>query len=173
MSTVLAFQPSTTSPFTFQFTLNGVPYIATITWNIFGERYYLNLTDLAGVLVLSRALVSSGPRFGASVTWANGSAIVTTAANHNVPIGWAANMRVSQTGTSFDGNYQALSTGRQTLIYPLQIRPQAPLPQSGVVSFDVNLVDGVTDSKGNFLGSFLLYHCDTQQFEFEDPPAGS
>jgi hypothetical protein len=167
VSTFVTFQPSTTAAFSFPLTLTGTPYVATITWNVFGERYYLNLADLSGNPVLCRALVSSGPRYQASFNWANGTATATIVGAHNVPVGNVVDVRTSQTGTPFDGEYRALSTGPNTLTYPIQVNPQVPTPQNGTLSFDLNLVAEVLDPSGNPIVGWLLYHCDTQQFEFE------
>lgn len=157
MSTLVAFTPSTTAAFTFQPTLNGTQYNATITYNIFGQRYYLNLTDLAGNLVLCTALVSSGPRLQATFTWTNGVATVSTMANHNVPVGAVANVRISQTDTLFDGGYRALATGPTTLTYALVTNPNEAEPVLGIASFPLNLTPGL---------GWLVFYEDTQQFEY-------
>lgn len=62
MTTVTAvydFQPSTSAPFQFQPTLDGQQYTAVVTWNLFGQRFYLNLYRLDGTRVLTLALVGA------------------------------------------------------------------------------------------------------------------
>lgn len=59
MATVFPFTPSATSPFQFQPKLDGVQYTAIVTWSLFGRRYYLNLYQLDGTLVLATAMVGS------------------------------------------------------------------------------------------------------------------
>ena len=56
---VFAFAPSNSSPFTFQPPLDGRQYTAVVTWNVFGERYYVNLYTLQGVRVFTVAMVGS------------------------------------------------------------------------------------------------------------------
>lgn len=159
MSTFVDFVPSTASAFQFQPTLAGNPYNVTVTWNIFGQRYYINLYDLSGNLLLCRAMCSSGPTLQASFGWVDGYAVATTTIPHSVPIGGVAKVVVSRTSTTFDGTVQALSTGANTLAYLMSIAPAVALPVSGAVNFALNLVEGLG------LG-FMLYHFDTQQFEF-------
>lgn len=159
-STVIAFTPSTVAAFSFQPVLNSVQYNCTVTWGLFGQRYYINLTDLSGNLILARAMTSSGPRLEASLTWAGSTATATTSSNHNVPVGWVVKFRVYDTDTGFDGTFTGLSTGPNTLTYALPVNPQQPIPLTGTVSFDLNLVDGYLP------GALLLYHYETQQIEY-------
>lgn len=162
MSTTVPFTPSTTSVFGFQPVIDGVQYNATVTWNLYAQRYYLNLFDTGGNLILCTAIVGSGPRLGATLTWANvggGVATATTASPHNIPIGQVANVRISQTNTVFDGNWQVLSTGPTTVTYALP-NPNENQPLAGQLSFPVNLVQ--------VLGiGWLLYWYDDQMFEYE------
>jgi hypothetical protein len=57
--TTYAFSPSVTSVFTFQPTLDGQTYNCTVTWNLAGQRWYLNVYNLSGDLIVSRAMVGS------------------------------------------------------------------------------------------------------------------
>lgn len=59
MTTLFAFQPSPTSNFIFQPTLDGQQYTAIVNWNLYGVRYYLNLYTLQGVQILCVALIGS------------------------------------------------------------------------------------------------------------------
>lgn len=157
MSTLVDFVPSTIAAFQFQAQLNGTPYNVTVTWNLFGQRFYINVNDLSGNLILCRALTSSGPSLLASLTWLNGTATATTPP-HNVPVGSVAAVTISQTNSGFDGSFPTLSTGATTLTYSLLADPGVE-PVAGVVNFSLNLVDGYG------IGT-LLYHDDTMQFEF-------
>lgn len=142
MSTTIPFMPSTTSAFTFQPVINGTQYTAVVTWNIFEQRYYLNLYSTAGALVICTAVVSSGPQLGVTLTWSSqggGLATAVTNAPHNVPVGQVANVYISQTGTDFDGAWQVLATGPSTFTYALA-NPDENQPLTGQLSFNVNLV---------------------------------
>lgn len=162
MSTFVPFVPSTTSAFSFQPTLaGGITYNVVVTWNTFGQRFYINVSDLSGNLILCRALVSSGPTLQASLTWSDTTlqATATTTLPHNVPVGSVAtNVTVQGTNTPFDGIQQMLSTGPNTLSYPLA-NPNQGAPVSGQVSFKWDLVSGPN------IGP-LYYHFESQMFEF-------
>jgi hypothetical protein len=161
VSTLVQFQPSTVAPFTFQPTLSGAVYSAVVTWNAFGERYYLNLYDLSGNLILCRAVSSAGPQFQGSLSWdpTTTFATATTTLPHQVPVGQLANVWVSETGTPFDGAWQGLSTSATTLTFSMP-DPEQVAPVTGVVSFLLNLIGGLG------LG-WLVFHYASQQFEFE------
>lgn len=62
MATAFPFTPTPTSPFQFQPTLNGALYTGFVTWNLFGQRFFLNLYQSTGGLwVLTTAVVGSTP----------------------------------------------------------------------------------------------------------------
>jgi hypothetical protein len=160
VSTFVDFAPTALTPFQFQPSLlNGTQYIVTVPWNEFGQRYYINVTDLSGNLVVYRGLSATGPTLAATLVWNEGIATATMVLPHNVPLASVANVRISQSGSGFDGVYQALSTDPMTLTYQLAVNPQEALPISGKVNFDLDLLAGYG------IGS-LYFHSDTNQFEF-------
>jgi len=59
MTTFTTFTPSAVSPFQFNPTLDGTTYIATCTWNVYGERYYINIYTQTRTLVMSRPIIGS------------------------------------------------------------------------------------------------------------------
>lgn len=65
MTTYIPFNPSPTAipPFAFKAILNGVNYSLTVTWNLSGQRWYLNIFTLQGVPQLSVAMVGSPPDY--------------------------------------------------------------------------------------------------------------
>lgn len=158
MSTLVDFQPSSAGPFQFQATLGGAIYNVIVTWNVFGQRFYINVYDVSGTLILCRAVSSSGARLFANLSWANGIATAALTQPHQVPVGAVAQITVSQTGLQYDGQFQALATDEQTLTYPLAVDPGEDGAE-GQVSFDLNLLDGYG------IGT-LLFHDDSQQFEY-------
>jgi len=111
------------------------------------------------VLVLCTAINGSGPLIEASLTWNDNVATVATATNHNVPIGASVNARISQSDSSFDGLQTMLATSPATLTYALMTNPNEAVPIGGV--FDQPL-----DLTGNFVEGLLLFHAETQQFEY-------
>ena len=59
MTTIVPFVPSVNQVFTFQPTLGGTIYNLYVTWNLAGQRWYLNIADLNQNLVLAEALIGS------------------------------------------------------------------------------------------------------------------
>jgi len=47
VTTFTDFVPNNVAPFSFQPTLDGQVYTVRVTWNVFGQRWYVNLYDLA------------------------------------------------------------------------------------------------------------------------------
>lgn len=59
MATLFQFAPATNQNFGFAPTLDGQQYSAVVTWNLFGQRWVLNLYNLQGGLILQKPLVAS------------------------------------------------------------------------------------------------------------------
>lgn len=59
MTTYIDFRPSDQALFQFQLTLDGQVYAAICTWNLYGQRYYVNLYDAAGVRIFSLPQIGS------------------------------------------------------------------------------------------------------------------
>lgn len=68
MSVIIPFNPSPAANFQFQCTLDGKPYNVICTFNAYGQRYYLNVYDLTGNLVLARPIIGSPATFNVSLT---------------------------------------------------------------------------------------------------------
>jgi hypothetical protein len=158
VTTYVGFLPSTTAAFQFQATFDGTPYNVVVPWLEFGQRYYINVYDLAGNLILARGLSASSTKLQASFTWLRGTVTAVTQGPHNVPVGTVANITASDTGLGYDGSYQAVATGPNVLTYSLAVSPSQT--GSGNVSQDVNLIGGY------FKTSTLVFRAATQQFEF-------
>ena len=60
------FTPDATNTYKFNPSLDGAVYNASVTWNLFGQRYYLNVNDQSGNLVLSVALCGSSTQAAAN-----------------------------------------------------------------------------------------------------------
>jgi hypothetical protein len=161
-ATFVQFVPSTVSPFTFQATIAGTQYTCAVLWSPYGQRYYIQVSDLSGNVLLYRPLIACGPQLVAAFSWANGTATAVAQAAHNVPIGSVVNVWISQTGLGFDGGFQALATGPLTLTYPLASNPltNVAAPINGAINFNQNMIADVIK------GGYLLFRYETQQFEF-------
>ena len=68
MTTYFDFNPSDTEAFQFQPSLDGNTYTVIVTWNIFGQRYYVNIYDSNNVLIVSLPMISSPPGYDISLT---------------------------------------------------------------------------------------------------------
>jgi len=56
---VYDFQPSSKAPFQFQPTLDGSVYTVIVTWNLAGQRYYVNVYSLDGTLIVAIPMIGS------------------------------------------------------------------------------------------------------------------
>lgn len=88
MTTFVDFKPSLQGPFQFQPTLDGAVYNVIVTWNIFGRRYYVNLYDLSGSLIVSIPLIGSPPDYDINIVkgYFTTSALVYREANKQFEI---------------------------------------------------------------------------------------
>lgn len=55
----IPFTPAATQNFQFQTTLDGSVYTVIVTWNLFGQRYYVNIYSTSGLLIVSLPLIGS------------------------------------------------------------------------------------------------------------------
>jgi hypothetical protein len=69
VTTLVAFQPSPSQPFQFQATLDGNPYNVIVTWNIFGQRYYVNVYDPSMNLIVAEAMTGSPLGYDIDLVW--------------------------------------------------------------------------------------------------------
>jgi hypothetical protein len=68
VSNVIQFTPSNNSNFQFQATFDNVQYNVIVNWNIYGERYYINIYDTNNALILCVALIGSPLNYNISLT---------------------------------------------------------------------------------------------------------
>jgi hypothetical protein len=67
--TIVPFNPIPSSNFQFNCTLDGQPYTAIITWNYYSPRYYINIYDTAGNLIVSNPMVGSPDNFDINLVY--------------------------------------------------------------------------------------------------------
>ena len=76
-TTVIQFVQSLTTPFQFQAILNGATslvnststnFTVTLLWNVFGQRYYVLISDQNGTLILNTPLIASPSTMPISMT---------------------------------------------------------------------------------------------------------
>ena len=64
MTTLVTFAPASNQPFQFNATLDGQNYTCVITWNLWAQRWYLNIYSLNPItLVVCKALIASPPNY--------------------------------------------------------------------------------------------------------------
>jgi len=68
VTNVIRFTPSNNSNFQFQVTLDGSQYNIIVNWNIYGERYYVNIYDVNNTLVVCLPLIGSPLNYNISLT---------------------------------------------------------------------------------------------------------
>ena len=162
MTTYTDFVPNGAAPFAWQPTLDGAVYNAVVVWNLFGQRWYLSLSDLSGDLVLLIAL--AGSEIGVAVqslTWDDLNLVVdvVTAIPHGYAVGQTLDLTLSGNAPAvFNGIFKCLVTGPDTFTFPMAADPGAPT-LLGAATYDVNLVAGY------FTTSALIYRTANAQFE--------
>lgn len=159
MTTITPFVPNNRVPFAFQPTLDGQVYNVTVTWNLFGVRYYINVYSLAGVLVVAKAMVGSPDGLAIEgLSWANGKAFATTSLPHGFKIGTTIALTVTGCAPdAFNGQIQAFVTGPQTLTWAIAGDP-GMATAFGAVTYNISLVAG-------YFASTLVFRQSSQQFE--------
>lgn len=68
MTTLIPFNPAPNANFQFPCTLDGAPYNVICTFNAYAQRYYVNIYDLTGTLIMSRPLIASPSFYNVSLT---------------------------------------------------------------------------------------------------------
>lgn len=157
--TTYPFTPSPLLNQVFNPILGGNTYTATITWNVFGQRWYLNLTDAAGTVVITTAVVSSqNPQAISSLSWDDNVVTVQTQNPHWLPLGWVGKLYLSgNVPSAYNGLVTATATGPATLTFALDDDP-------GQVTGTGNFGGVIDLSAGAVPGSMLLYFASAQQF---------
>jgi hypothetical protein len=161
------FLPQPTSPpFQFQPTLDENDYHAQVTWNVFGQRWYIGLTTSGGIPVFLQAMIGSPQLITVeSIRWDNGFAFIRTASlPTSFRVGDSFNMAVSGF-LPIDYNTPrvlALVTEPNEIMYPMAAPPQ-PATALGRATYDLNLAGGY------FVRSSLLFRMATRQIEVYTP----
>jgi hypothetical protein len=69
MTTFVQFKPSPYANFQFNPTLDGTSYTATCTWNTYAPRYYINIYDNYGTLIVTNPLIASPDDFDINLVY--------------------------------------------------------------------------------------------------------
>lgn len=149
MTTYFPFTPSTQSVPQFQPTLDGTQYSATLTWSLFGQRYYVNLYTLSGTLVFCRPLIESLASLAIEdADWDpdTSTAQITTSVPHGYAPGASIELTIADmVPAAYNGLFLCLITGPDTFSYPVSIDPGLAT-QTGDVSYLISMTAGYFDS---------------------------
>ena len=160
MTTYVDFIPSQVAPFQFNPTLDGQVYAARVPWNLFGQRYYIELRALDGTLIFYQPLI--GSPIGVQIqdaSWQYGRVMLQTASPHGYRLGQTINLTVSGCQpVTYDGRREFLVTGHDLLSYPERAYPGA-MTDPGRLDYDVDLAGGY------FQTSTLVFREPSQRFE--------
>lgn len=145
--------------FQFQPTLDGVTYTAIVTWNMAGQRLYLNVIAQDGTLIFALPLIGSPTGFTIQdLSWLNGTATVITSQPHNYEIGSTVEITISNCAPdAYNGIFEALVTDENTLTYPLASNPGEAITL-GQADYNINIAAG-------YFASVLVFREANQQFE--------
>lgn len=159
MTTFIDFTPSNVSVPQFQATLDGALYNVTVTWNLAGQRYYVNIYDQSGTLVV--ALPQIGSPVGvalAGLRCFQGTVTATCAVPHSFQVGTTVSVTVSgAVPTDYNGAFQALVINSTQLTYSIATLPLAS-SVPGNLAYNVSLTAG-------YFASTLVWRPANNQFE--------
>ena len=151
--------PPSVGPFTFQPTFDGTQYTITVTWSLFGQRYYVNCYTLTGSLVFSLPLIGSDNGINIQeIDWANNVATVTTSLPHGLKVGTIANITIAGVSPdTYNGIYAVTIINSTQFTFSLSSYPGSPVTL-GTAAYNINIAAG-------YFASTLVYRTNNQQFE--------
>jgi hypothetical protein len=158
MTTTIQFSPSQNSNFQFQAKFDGNTYNVIVNWNLFGVRYFINIYDLSGHLIVARPLIGSPLGYALLSVVSNGSfAVATTTVPHTYAVGTVVPLVISGCNpTSFNGTFNCNIINTTQFTYPLVIEA-ATANTVGNVVYNLSMTAG-------YFNSTLVYFPDNQQF---------
>lgn len=163
MTTYFAFNPPSDAPFTFQPTLDGQTYTASVFWLFWSQRWYVTLIDQFGNRIFTLPLIYSTPTSQVeSIAWSNattsGQVTVILPTPVTYPIGSLVDVYFySSAPAAYNGLFRCAVLNPTTLTYPLDQDPGMPTA-IGVWSQDVSMTAGYFDST-------LIFRPSTGNFE--------
>lgn len=160
MVSYFPFVPNVQAPFTFQPILDGQLYAVTVTWNLFGQRWYVNVHQLSGTPVFSLPLIGSPDGVSvASVDWSFGTVTLVTSRPHGFTSGQVVEVTVSDCApAAYNGTVAAFVVDGVTLTYPLSTDP-GDATRLGSVVYNMNLAGGYFET------SALVFRASNKTFE--------
>lgn len=159
MTTYFDFVPGRFAPFTFQPTLDGNPYNATVKWNLQAQRWYIYLDDQTGNNIFTLPLIGSlNPIPINSIEFNNGIVSVGFINQLFYPLGSLVNITYTEnTPDGYNGLYLSTVTGLSSMEFFLQNNPGSIIT-FGYASYNINLA-------GGYFNSTLIFRDQSQRFE--------
>jgi hypothetical protein len=164
MTTYTPFLPpplASSGPFGFSPTLDFQAANGLVPWSLFGRRWYFQLTDTGGNLVVLRALVGSpdGIQNKSITTYSEGFVVVKTVGPHRFKFMDTVDLTLTAVvPTALNGIWRAFVTGPDS--YRFQANQVFETVSSyGRTDYNINLV------KYYVLDSTLVFRDSTQSFE--------
>ena len=149
MTTYVPFTPSNTKTPSYQITLDGANYTMNVTWNLFGQRYVINIIDQNGNIQLSRALIQTPASLLLETLSWSGVSLTATAVTqipHGYKVGTTLQLTVAGVNPDgYNGLVTALITGPSAFTYALSSDP-GQVQAAGNVSYLIDLAQGIFDS---------------------------
>lgn len=160
MTTVVDFAPSASAPFQFNPTLDGQIYSARVTWGLFSQRYFLELSALDGTLVFNQALEGSPVGIVLQeLSWSLGRITASTSGPHGYRVGTTLKLTISGVSPDgYNGTRECLVSSPTDFSYPEPVYPGSPMVL-GRVDYNLNLAGGY------FTESTLVFREPSRQFE--------
>jgi len=156
---VFSFIESTLSPYTFNPTVDGRVVAAKVVWSLFGKRYYLRMTELAGGVIFLLPVIGSLEGFNIlSLAWRRGQVYITTSYPHDYTVANTIDLTVRGClPEGYNGRFRCFIPNPQQIVYDVPVYPGEPL-QFGFVNYDIDIAAGYFDST-------VIYRSANQQFE--------
>jgi hypothetical protein len=155
MTTYIPFTPSTVSAPQFMPVLDGDTYVVSVRWNLYGQRYFINVYDLSGVRILTTALVTTDSGLTIdSLLWdiLSKRVTVTTSIPHGYEIGEVVDLVIAGCSPdAYNGAFQVFITDETTFTYEMDTDPGIATAV-GSASFLQNMVAGYFASTLIFRG---------------------
>jgi hypothetical protein len=149
MTTFYSFVPSAVKAPSFMPTLDGSQYTCIITWNVSGQRYYLNCYTINNQLIFSVPIVNSmDPIEIENLEWDeyNSRVVATTVNPHGWNIGQVYLLNIFGARPNiFNGNGFCSIISDTQFIYAMLNDPGHPT-WMGVVEHTINLAKGYFQS---------------------------
>lgn len=149
MTSYYPFTPSNVQAPSFQATLDGNVYNLMVTWNLFGQRYYLSCFDQSGNRIFTVPVITS-PETSllSSLSWDAATLMVTATcvAPHGLTIGSVVNLTIAGcTPSGYDGAYQVNVVDPYSFTYSAASDPGA-IQMVGTYGFIISMSAGYFSS---------------------------